>query len=139
MEFNRNVGKSDEYDTRQGVGKKQLVILLAIAFVSILIIGEVGCAIFRLIQRDPSETALLFTIEEDGVGNEIPNIGSDTDLKEEGLEDGTLMVCVPVDYMPLRKKLGLDSTVIAELKAGDQVVWDGTQMEVDGVCFTESL
>lgn len=135
MEFNRDVGKSDEYITRQGGVKKQLVILLAIALVSILIVGEVGYAIFRLTQRNHSEAALSSKTEEDGVENEILDTESDTDLKEEDLEDGTLMVCVPVDYMSLRKKPGLDSSVIAELKAGAQVVWDGTQMEEDGRMF----
>jgi g-D-glutamyl-meso-diaminopimelate peptidase len=49
--------------------------------------------------------------------------------------DGTLMVCVPADVVSLRRKPGPDSTVITELKAGTQVVWDGTKLENSGTTY----
>lgn len=49
--------------------------------------------------------------------------------------DQTILVAVPVESLPLRRKAGFGKDVIKELKAGELMVWEGEVSKIDQVEF----
>ncbi len=125
------------------VEKKQFIILVIIVFVCIFILGEIGYVIVKVLHNN--DVAVTWDIEDTKEkkkknSKQTVDGSGEVDIQEQqlGMEvpvNGTLMVCVPSDYMSLRKTPGLDGTVIAELEAGTQVIWDGSRMEEDNLMF----
>lgn len=134
--------------------KRKRLIMGAIICVCIVIVCEAGYLTYRVVtanrtaweevdegaddrEQDIEEQAAeiieekLEELEEAGE-SELKLEAADV---EKLLEKGTLLICVPADSLLLRRKPGLDSTVIAQLDAGEQVIWDGTKMEMDGNSF----
>lgn len=140
-----------EENAKQETSGKQTIIMVIIALVCVLIIAEVGYAIVKLTMGSNTEETWLSKDVDDKKKkkSDTENVsdveeGTEELVDEEELivtdvsellEEGTLMVCVPADHMYLRKKPGLNSDIIAELSAGQQVIGDGTRMEQDGCMF----
>lgn len=123
--------------------------MLCIIIVCVLILCETGYAIYRILadRQKAGEADVVWQDsqdvkeEEEKIVEKIAEESSEEEMipstvnVDDWLKKGTLMICVPADRMSLRKKPGLESTVITELVAGDEVIWDGTRMEMNGKEF----
>lgn len=136
-------------EMNNGIDRKRKAIMICIIIVCVMILCEVGYAIYQVLTEkqvtqqvdadwSDSEAATKEDVAEEGQIAEQETeeeIIPETVNADEWLKEGTLMICVPAESMFLRKKPGLDSATITELKAGDQVIWDGTRMQMNGTEF----
>lgn len=121
-------------------GRKYLVAIIIV--VVIIIVVLLALILSARLQRQPDERNVKTSLSEDveiaQTEEEMTEEKAQEEAPEELQEESdivTVLVAAPADYMHLRQEPGLDGDGIAEVRAGEHLLWKGETVEEGGRNF----